>query len=282
MAEGFLEKAQGVREAFLHQITRCFDGILDKLSEVLASILPQEETIQATIPEYAFHIFILLFNLLLSTPNLILWALSDNDVHVIFWLGVAPAYVNMSVPLFLLLLNVSFWLMKLGFTLSHKFVSNFIFIVFTVVGLMMFGASLLVGIQTWAVVDSLWYSCGHDPLTAKIQSEWDVLAKFQAECIEEHGEKGHYIQQCPGFNELRKGRETYVDYIEDIELDYTCQGFCTTWARPLFDPEMIGDSCASRIGGHVANVGAWIAIPTMITGQITLNFGQCLSRYRHV
>jgi hypothetical protein len=278
----FLEEASRFNESYNSGITRAFDAALNKLSDVLSSILPQDESIQEQIPNYAFHIFILLFNVAQSTPNLILWALSDNDVHVIFWLGVAPSYVNMSVPFFLLLLNVSFWLMTLSLNVSYKFVSNFIMIVFTVVGLMMIGASLLVGIQTWVVADSLWYSCGHDPLTAKIQSEWDVLAKFQAECIEEHGEKGYYIQQCPGFGELRKGRETYVDYIEDIELDYTCQGFCTTWARPLFDPEMSGDSCASAIGSHVANVGAWIAIPTMITGQVTLNFGSCLSRYKHV
>lgn len=165
---------------------------------------------------------------------------------------------------------------------SYNTVSTFIYIVFLVVGLAMIGASLMVGIQTYVVADSLWYSCGHDPLTAKIQSEWDVLAKFQVECIEEHGEKGYYIQQCPGFGGLLKGREAYVDYIEDIELDYSCQGFCTTWARPLFDPELSGDACAPALGSHMFNFGGWVAVPTFFTGLFTMNFGQCLARYKHV
>jgi len=262
-------------------VTKVFDDIINGLSTMLRNMLPSGSGLQESVPNYAFHLLIFLVNLIMTTPNLILFMLSDANVHIIFWLGAAPGYVNLSVPWFMILLNISFWFMT-AMEANYKFVSWFIFVAFSVVGLLMFCTAVSVGVQTYIVMDSLWFSCGHDPLTAKIQKEWDILAEFQAKCIEEHGSKGYYIQQCPGFGQLRKGRETYVDYIEDVELDYGCQGFCTTWSRPLFDPETAGEACAVAIGSDVSNFGFWVAIPTMMTGQFTIWVGQCLARYKHI
>merc|ERR1740116_621052 len=99
-------------------------------------------------------------------------------------------------------------------------------------------------IVTASLVDNLWYTCGSDPMTGKIESVYQALTKFQADCIKAEGAKGYFVQQCPGFSSFEKGQQEIVDYIEDMELDYACQGFCSKGARPLFDPENLGEACA--------------------------------------
>jgi hypothetical protein len=262
------------------QITQRLDWIIKQISELLSSMMPDQQ-MKERVPNYAFHLFIVLVNLVMSLPNIILFLTSDSDIHTDFWLGTTPRYLNVSVPLIMLFLNISFWTMT-GLSVSFRFVSWFIFVAFAVVALVMNIAAIIVFVITLDAVDSLWYNCGADPLTAEIQTTWDSLAKFQVEGIEEHGDRCLYIQNCPGFGKFRKNHTKTIDYMEDIELDYSCQGFCTTWTRPLFDPENTGEPCAAEIGGTVLWSGILIAGPATISGILTFWIGQCLARYKHI
>jgi len=270
--------SKGCHEPLVKWITKTVDEFITAFSKVLTDLFP---ALGDFIPNYAFHFFIILINIFLSTPNLILYFVGGSNAHISFWLGEAPRYVNLMVPLTLLALNLSIPLVT-AMAMRKSGVSWYLFVMFLIVGLAIFAGGLVVIVQTASVVDSLWYSCGTDAMTRKIQSEWQRLADFQSRCLQAEGDRGRYIQQCPGFGAVRNGHEAYVDYIEDMELDYSCQGFCGDWPRPLFDPDIAGDPCAWAVGSELSNFGYWVGLPTMVTGQLTIWIGQCLSRYSHI
>lgn len=235
--------------------------------------------------KWSFHLLIFLLNLLLSMFNIVLYFRLGADLHIVMWMGEGAKYVNLAVPI--LLTEVSLHLIILNFCACRKdTVQRIIFINFGLAALLLIVGSLYMFIKAWTVSNELMHTCGESTMTRRVQSEWQRLADFQKECAEVMGraESDISVQQCPDFTEVSREPHTrYVEYIEDMEYDYGCQGFCEFFSRPLFNEEAdTGERCADAIGEDVWEVGLWCSIPTLVSGFVTWAIGQILWRYDHL
>lgn len=233
---------------------------------------------------WGFHLMIFLINLLMSTINIILIFKLDvaGSGHLVFWMGEMTAYINFAVPI--LLTEVSLHLFVLNACgCKKKTVQFFIYWNFALAGLALVAGSFYVLYQSFTVHNDLVHSCGESKMTKKMQSEWEHLIEFQEKCAEVMGRNDGdvILQECPGFSEMARGdRELYIKYIEDVEYDYGCQGFCKFWSKPLFNDEAdTGQRCSSRIGEDVLETGLLVALPTLFSGCFTFVIGQVLGQY---
>jgi hypothetical protein len=251
---------------------------IDSFIEALNKNLQLEDS------RWGFHLMLILINLLMSTFNIVLMFKigASGSGHIVFWLGEMTVYINLAVPI--LLTEVSLHLFFLNMCQCKKStVQVIIYANFATAGLLLIAGSIYVLVQAIIVYNELVYSCGSGKMTRRMESEWNHLIEFQKHCAEvmNRDEGDIFIQECPGFDDLAHGSHGhYVDYIEDVEYDYGCQGFCEFWSRPLFNEDATtGQRCASAIGEDVLETGLWIAVPTLFSGWITFVIGQVLGQY---
>mmetsp|Transcript_105729 Transcript_105729/g.341033 ORF Transcript_105729/g.341033 Transcript_105729/m.341033 type:complete len:253 (-) Transcript_105729:101-859(-) len=219
----------------------------------------------------------------LSVYPVVCFLILREKVHVTFWLGPLPVLLNLAVPvaLYSTLLVVPclsctrFRAGCLRATLLTWFVAN---------GSMLAGCGLYVLQASYTVSGELIGACGSGARTARVQAEWQRLRRFQQECQRREGQRDIFIQQCPGFRDMQAApHEAYVDYIEDMELDYDCQGFCHLARKPLFSAENLGlRRCASAVGEEIADVGYAVGLPLLAIGALVALLGACLAGYDHL
>jgi len=224
--------------------------------------------------------FICFINLAFSIFPIVMYFVNSNNIHVMFWLGSAPSYANLSVPASLCSLNIGVNLVS-HLKLDTKPSQRLCFALFLVLGSFNMASGANVLMEASRVSDDLIHQCGSTTLTARIEAEWQRLSQFYTSCQYNIG-KQIFIQECPGFVAAFPNR-VYVNYIEDIELDYACVGFCQFWARPLFNLESDrGLRCASALGEEMISVGSLVGYPTMGIGAIIVIWGICLLQYEHL
>lgn len=246
--------------------------ILDKVFSFL--------NLQAQDGLFYLQSFICFINLVFSIYPIIMYFVYSNNIHVMFWLGNAPQYANLTVPISLCLLNVGVNVVS-NLKLETKRAQKVCLFLFVAVGSANMGAGAWVMIETKRVSQDLLHDCGASTLSARIEAEWQRLSAFYTKCQVSQGKK-MFIQECPGFVETFPNR-AYVNYIEDVEIDYNCVGFCQFYAQPLFNLD--GDRglrCASAIGEEMGSVGKIIGLPTLIIGLTIVTWGICLALYEHL
>lgn len=232
--------------------------------------------------KWSFHLLICLVNVMLSIPNIVLYFVLDANMHIIFWMGTAPAYVNLLVPVVLFCVSLSLPVLNC-IRLQASSLKVVLFASYFIATVVLMGGGVYVLQVAYRVSSDLIYTCGSSAISERIQSEWKNLSKFHEDCIKHEGAKDIFIQQCPGFGKLRDEHIIYVDYIEAMEFDYNCRGFCEHWSTPLFNPDSdSGQRCASAIGEEVYRVGYLVGLPTITTGIITFIVGAVLQNYKHV
>lgn len=225
-----------------------------------------------------FQLFLCLMNIALSAWPLMCYILYTTDVHIVFWIGEVPQYVNLLVPASLLLLNlgVNF------FTLVHVSANNArigCFSLFLVLGSIMLGAGLYVTMIASSTSAELTQECGKTPLTAKVEGEWQRLNKFYEDC---DPQRKKVVTQCSGFSKEFPNR-VFINYLEELEYEFDCVGFCKFWAKPIFNSgSELGNRCASAIGEHVASIEFMVGTPTSVVGAGLLYIGLLLAGYDHL
>jgi hypothetical protein len=257
--------------------TKSIDGFIEWINATFG--------LEGDMAKWSFHLLIFLLNLLLSMFNIVLYFRLGADLHIVMWMGEAAKYINLAVPALLTWVSVS--LIMMNFCECKKdCVQRVILINFGLAAFLLIIGSIYVFIKAWTVHNELVHTCGESRMTSAIQSEWQRLADFQKSCAEVMGraESDIFVQECPDFQEVNEGgHKEYVEYIEDMEYDYGCQGFCEFFSRPLFNEDAnTGERCADAIGEDVLEVGLWCSIPTLISGFLTLGIGQVLWRYDHL
>eukprot|EP00928_Gymnodinium_smaydae_P070552 TRINITY_DN54363_c0_g1_i1.p2 TRINITY_DN54363_c0_g1~~TRINITY_DN54363_c0_g1_i1.p2 ORF type:complete len:255 (+),score=56.18 TRINITY_DN54363_c0_g1_i1:182-946(+) len=250
-------------------ITQMFDYGMDVLTNFMGG-------------QWAFHMMVFFVNLMLAIPNIVAYFILDANTHVIFWMGLGPTYVNLLVPAMLLCVSMCLPVLNCISMKGHR-VKNVVFTFFIFAGGVLVCGGIYVLKECYEVSGELLSTCGTSPLTSKIDSEWQRLGAFHDACAQQLGTQDVFVDACPGFAEVRKGHEFYVDYAEQLEQDYGCQGFCRD-RQPLFvDSESFEKiSCNVAIGSEVHRVAYLVGIPTVCTGVIIFFFGQCLSHYDHI
>jgi len=230
--------------------------------------------------QYQFQLFLCLLNIVLSVWPLLCFFLYTADIHVLFWLGMTPQYVNLGVPLVLLVLNLCITVFR--FTPgSQGAVGSKIscFMIFLIVGSVLMGA----GAYVWMITDmratELIHHCGEKPMTSRLESEWSKLNSFYGECDPKRL-KG--VNQCPGFEDSFPD-QTLANYLEALELEFGCTGFCRFWAKPLFNKASeSAHRCASSVAEHIYTTAYSVGAATMGLGSALILIGVCLGRYDHL
>lgn len=228
---------------------------------------------------YQFQGFICLMNILLSAWPLLCYFVYSTDFHVVFWLGPVPQYVNLLVPVCMVCLNLG--VNYFGFfnkSMAHTARIS-CFLLFLIIGAVLLGAGLYVVTIAEAAAVELTVECGQTPVTAKLDNEWARLNAFYEACDPKRQKE---VTQCPGFSDTFPNR-VYVNYLEQLEYEFECVGFCQFWSKPIFtDDAQLGQRCASSVGKHVGAVGAMVGLPTAIMGAAFITIGICLSSYDHL
>lgn len=226
------------------------------------------------------QLFLCLINILFSLLPVIMYIYLSVNIHVIFWLGMAPQYANIVVPICLCFLNFGSLAVK-SMEWKTKFTRLGCFILFQTLGSIMLSQGIWVMILSYNVSTDLIHNCGASTLTAQLESEWQRLNAFYQSCTVTQG-KSMMIEQCPGFAQAFPNR-VFANYLEDIEYDYNCVGFCQFWAQPLFNMEADRHiRCSTAIGEEMEFIGKMVGFPTLAVGALTVTTGVCLALYDHL
>lgn len=227
---------------------------------------------------YNFQLFLCLVNITLSAWPLICYLMYTSDVHIVFWLGPTPQYVNLMVPVVLAFLNIGVNVFQCcHFDPGCARIGCFS--LFIVLGSILLGGGLYVTMIAEAKSTELIHNCGTDPMARKIENEWQNLNAFYNNC---DPKRKKLITQCPGFSEAFP-EKVFVNYIESVEYEFSCVGFCEFWAKPLFNTQSdLAIRCASALGEHVGGIAATVGMPTAITGSSLVYIGVLLMGYDHL
>mmetsp|Transcript_55032 Transcript_55032/g.170500 ORF Transcript_55032/g.170500 Transcript_55032/m.170500 type:complete len:262 (-) Transcript_55032:47-832(-) len=222
--------------------------------------------------------------LLLSVQPLITFFEIRRNVHIEFWLGPLPIWLNLAVPISLCNMFLIFLCLKGRH--SKGCIKGTLLCWFTTNGVALIVYGLYCVIHSIVVRNELLADCGTgDSLSTRIQAEWDRLEKFLKDCQKQEDWKDIFIQQCPGFSSVQAPpHDLYVTYIEEMESDYNCHGFCKIHDKPLISTETYEGSgnCAKAVGRHILEVGLEVGLPMITIGVLVMMLGVCLSSYRHL
>lgn len=230
-----------------------------------------------------FQLFLCFLNIAMSAYPIICYVLYSQDIHIVFWLGEVPSMVNLGVPITLCLLNlgVNFFQAADYFGCKMrpeqaKFGCN---VLFNLLGTIQMGMGFYVWMLAEQRATELIENCGEDPMTRKLEDQWQKLNAFYEDC---DVKRNKALTQCPGFTDEFPNR-VFVNYLESLELDFACVGFCKFWAKPIFDSELEpGLRCATALGRHVQQIAGTVGFPTACCGGLLNVVGIMLAFYDHL
>eukprot|EP00929_Paragymnodinium_shiwhaense_P006890 TRINITY_DN110843_c0_g1_i1.p1 TRINITY_DN110843_c0_g1~~TRINITY_DN110843_c0_g1_i1.p1 ORF type:complete len:254 (+),score=57.65 TRINITY_DN110843_c0_g1_i1:183-944(+) len=229
----------------------------------------------------SFRLFILSALVVVCAHPLICYFLVAQNPHVVFWIGLTPQYV-MSACMAATMSFFLFFEFLTCCTPSGKTTKVSILIAFGVCGGVQLGGGMYLASEAGEAKKDLTERCGQTPLTMQIQSTWSKLLAFHTSCTKVTGDDDVFLQQCPRFEEKFQS-DVYVQYIEDLEYDFGCQGFCHYHAKPFFaESNEKHIVCSHVLGSQMNNVARYSAYPMAALGAFTLAVGGALASYEHL
>lgn len=228
-----------------------------------------------------FQLFLCVCNVALSIYPVMCYLTILNTIHVVFWLGKGPSYVTLGVPFVLLLLNICVSLFRCV-SLRHNTARIGCTTLFLTLGSLLIAAGFYVQHTSTEVSRDLIEGCGSTPMTARLEAEHARLTTFMEHCQRTRRTHIDFIALCPGFEDAFPNR-VFVNYLEELETDFQCVGFCKFWAQPLFNPDAErGLRCASALGNDLKQAGAVSGFPTTMIGLSLCVLGILLYGYDHL
>lgn len=226
-----------------------------------------------------FQAFLCLVNIVQSIWPILCYFMYTSDIHTVFWLGPTPQYVNLGVPCCGIILNLMVTFFRFAPGMKAEDARIGCFSVFIALGSLLMGAGFWVFTLTEQKRVELLHYCGETPMTARLDSEWRALNDFHASCDPSRKKP---IHTCPGFTDEFPNR-VFVNYLESLEIEFGCTGFCRFWAKPLFEPDAEqGLRCATALATHLQPVQYSVGMMTAIQGGLLLAVGLMLADYDHL
>lgn len=229
---------------------------------------------------FNFQLFLCMLNVALSLWPMICYLVYSTDVHTIFWLGPVPQYVNLMVPCCLCALNLGVTIFtNCNSSLKGHHARAVCFILFLVIGSILLGSGLYVVMIAEEQAINLTEKCGKSALTMKLELTWRKLNIFYQKCDPTRTKS---ITTCPGYTRAFPNR-VFVNYLEELEYEFSCVGFCSFLAKPIFNADaQLGNRCSSALGEHVESISSMVGMPTAVYGLVCIIIGVCLSAYEHL
>jgi len=262
-------------------ITKWIDNTFDDVHYELVRLGLRKGDASTT---WDFYILLVMLNVSLCALPVLSYLTVSQSPHVVFWLGHEPQDANLLVPAVLLVLAVAMPCLKFV-QASQQVVRVSVFLLFFAGGMLMIAGGVHVVMAAHNVSTSLVYHCGTAGATSeRMETEWRRLDDFHRTCMSQSGLRGVKVHQCPGYVEmLTSPHDDYVTYLQAVETDFSCSGFCRFWAHPLFTANSeAGRRCASAVGEEVVSTGYLIGLPSMASGAILVGLGGCLVGYDHL
>mmetsp|Transcript_42052 Transcript_42052/g.121501 ORF Transcript_42052/g.121501 Transcript_42052/m.121501 type:complete len:268 (+) Transcript_42052:113-916(+) len=264
------------------RVTRVVDHVLDGLHEELVALKirhPNTDSAQD------FYCFLLLTSFFLSFFPLVCYFTVSRNPHIEFWLGMEPRLICLIVPGLLALLVLSMPLIK-SQNFSQRSVHVLVFLLFVSAGASMITSAVHLETVALGVSETLVYRCGSaGGASHEVEQNWQQVNAFRRRCVDEVGSQNVDVKRCPGFSQLLDSEhKAYVAYLQELESDFECAGFCRFWASPLFAVGHVraGRRCASAVGQEVARTGHLIAGPVIFSGLAVIAVGGLLAAYDHL
>ncbi|CAD7944468.1 unnamed protein product [Amoebophrya sp. A120] len=252
--------------------------------------------------------FLLFLNVIFSVWPLVCYVVYSKDIHVVYWLGKVPQYVNLSVPICLLSMNIGVNYFQC-FHVRPQAARKGCIMLFVVLGTVLICMGAYVTMQAEKVSTDLVQNCGSDPLSAALQETWTSCKDFYLKCDPTFTQN---MEACPGFADQQfqqppptaaelaaeeadaEGGETpspgvfrvsktYYSYLVDTEFEFDCTGFCEFYAQPIWNKLSEGEHrCASEIARRVGAVSVTVGLPTAGLGVALFLVGVMLAGYDHL
>lgn len=225
-----------------------------------------------------FQGFICLLNIMLSIWPLVCFLVFTSDIHVVFWMGKGPMVANLLVPVLLFILNI---MVQFFTSCGHKTTAFgakiSCVVIFVLLGSCVLGMGAFVMFESGQVSNELINHCGATPRTARLEAEWNKLNAFY-----EHCGRDRAVTACPGFTRRFPNR-VFVEYLEVMEWDFNCVGFCKFMAKPIFNKQAdLAQRCSSEVGKHNAKIGELVGTPKVVIGLALIAVGTCMGGYDHL
>lgn len=231
-----------------------------------------------------FFIFLALVSLVLSVHPLFCYAILSRDPHVVFWMDPQLRQLTLLEPAVLLALLCAMLLLY-WVQLRPHIVRGLIFVSFVIAGGVIACAGVYIFQASQDASSNLVYHCGDaGTMTQAIEKEWFRLLQFQRNCAEVLGQRLQ-LQACPGFAEAIAAPHTvFAGYMQELETDFGCSGFCRFWASPLFNLHSAdtGQRCASALGERMFSVGTFAGLPMLASGVLLEVLGALMVGYDHI
>lgn len=229
-----------------------------------------------------FYVFLTLVCLALSVHPLLCYASISQDPHVMFWMGPELQQANLLVLASLLVLILAVFIIQ-WVQAPSGVVRGLVFAVFLATGGLIAGLGVHVFQSSRGTSGDLVYHCGSSgTMTQRLEAEWLRLLQFHEGCVAERGRVS--MQQCPGFADMLVApHATFAGYMQEMEMDLGCSGFCHFWAAPLFNfNAAAGTRCASALGERMGRVGLLVGLPMLLSGVALEVLGAVLVGYDHL
>jgi hypothetical protein len=214
-----------------------------------------------------------------SAYPVLCWSIYSKDLHILFWLGQAPTYGLLAVPATCVLLLILGPMVKCC-KMRYRSTKMFCTAIWLVAGLALLGIGFYVTFEVLNVSNRLIRRCGEDPLSKELDVLWTRLDKFYEKC---NPDRRKPISSCKGYGNTFRGDDEFLTYLEDVELEFGCTGFCEFWAKPLFDKHSdTALRCATSLGQHLNTLAMTVGMPVIIFGGAMLTVGICMGGYDHL
>jgi hypothetical protein len=248
-------------------ITKTYDFIFEVLQ-----IQPQANFGKA-------FMFGIIVSLCVSAYPILCWSIYSKDLHILFWLGQAPTYGLLAVPAVCFLMLVLGPMVKCC-KMRYRSTKLFCTATWLIAGIALVGIGFYVTVEVLTIGERLIRRCGEDPLSKELDTLWTRLDKFYEACDPRRQKP---ITSCKGYGPTFKADDEFLTYLEDVELQFGCTGFCEFWAKPVFDkhsdPAL---RCATSLGQHLRTLSVTVGMPIIVIGGAILTVGICMGGYDHL
>lgn len=123
-------------------------------------------------------------------------------------------------------------------------------------------------------------TCGSLSPSTEIEQKQKELDTFQSKCQQTPANRAKPVSECPGYATSFPPPSPYALYIQALERDFSCAGFCKPERKQLFDPSAktpakFGSkwaACAPQLGRHLKFVAVGVGGASLVLGAIVIIF----------
>lgn len=260
------------------RITTWLDRFFDGIHWKLVDLGWREPETQSSAD---FFIFLTLVFLALSVHPLICYRTISHDPHVVFWMGTEMQQANLLVPAVLVGLMLIVFLIQRA-QAQPTVVRGLVFLSFIVAGSVVAGIGVHIFHASQHTSADLVHRCGASgTMTQLVEAEWYRLDQFRQGCAAELGYVS-LVNHCPGFADVVAAapRAIFAGYMQELEMDYGCSGFCQPRSGPLFNSHAeTSNRCSSALGERMMRAGAYVGLPMLATGVVLEVLGALIMGY---